>query len=55
MTNYERMKNMTIEEMTVFLDAVDPCNIPYPERHCSDYKDCYECLNEWLQKEANND
>ena len=64
MTNYERIKNMTIDEMA---DAIakgvscDPCDYcPFSKYHCDAtecYNRCYdfedsEIIQKWLESEA---
>ena len=54
MNNYERIKNMTLDEMAEFLD-MSPCN------HCADIakkikcyclKNCRKYIKQWLESES---
>ena len=53
MNNYEKIKQMTVEEMVEFIrkaDCKNACNF-YETVDCS----CYECsdgIREWLEKEC---
>lgn len=53
-TNYERIKNMTVEEMAELFDEYITCrNCPasdFCERHSVDY--CSTILEQWLQSES---
>lgn len=53
MTNYERVKSMTAEEMALNLmggRAFCPYNTFYEMRFCSD--SCSKCISNWLEKEC---
>ena len=50
MTNYEKIKNMTIEEMAEIFCVIDfDVN-----KKCSE-NDCTTCAKEWLKAEAKED
>ncbi len=57
MTNYEKIKNMSVEEMAEKIDkknSCDACPIKHTD-YCSamDYfSKCYDCIVEWLNKEV---
>ena len=49
MTNYERIKNMSVEEMAEFLnEASNCCLVP---TDCIT-ESCTECLKQWLESEV---
>ena len=53
MTNYERIKNMTVEEMAKFIQSVEQYEIEY-NGFCDlcESKDCInECIKQWLESE----
>ncbi|MCH5210417.1 MAG: hypothetical protein J1F01_05570 [Oscillospiraceae bacterium] len=56
-TNYDRIKNMSIEEMGAFLYSVTDCHSCPARRRCadrdwSDLRTCTSTLLEWLESEA---
>ena len=50
LTNYDKIRNMTLDEMAEFLDTPDCyyCKV----ENCDDYDDCKEALIKWLQQES---
>lgn len=56
MTNYERIKNMTVEEMIDFLDKVEMGDLDYSLTFCNMCKGQYDCQNDcmrkWLESEV---
>jgi len=51
MTNYEYIKNMSVEEMAVMIMCPNEfAAAEIPRDHC-DKKSCCECCLEWLQAE----
>ena len=54
MTNYEKIQTKDIKELANFYDEHNVCpNIP--DIDCFDYKNCQECLLDWLNREADED
>lgn len=54
MTNYEKIKNMSVEEMAKFMDI----HSNYPCRHCIGCEsniDCEQGIRKWLESEAENE
>lgn len=55
-TNYERIKNMTVEEMTEFITSIVYCGSCPMFVNCSDtitFEDkCINILKQWLQSES---
>lgn len=50
MTNFEKIKNMTVEEMAYYLcNDLPLCPLKAP--HCRDNK-CPECFKKWLESEV---
>ena len=51
MTNYERIKQMTVEEMALYfcIGGLPICPLHAP--HCKDDK-CSECFKKWLESEV---
>ena len=51
MTNYERIKQMSVEEMTSYfcIGGLPICPLHTP--HCKDDK-CPECFKKWLESEV---
>ncbi len=47
MTNFEKIKQMTVEEMVEYFSNVFCLLLS----ECK-YKDCSECIKNWLNKEA---
>ena len=54
MTNYERIKQMSVEEMASYfcIGGLPICPLHAP--HCKDDK-CPECFKKWLESEADAD
>ncbi len=60
MTNFERIKGMSVEEMTDFLDRVELGDFDYSVTFCNMCKtegnalnlDCRGCLKHWLESEC---
>lgn len=55
MTNYERIKGMSVEEMAVVLSKM--CKIAEDCQHCPFYENCHEsetdyAWEQWLESEA---
>lgn len=56
MTNYDRIKNMSVEEMAIFMNA---CGHDFPP-FCDGYKrinslcdyNCLRCAEKWLESEV---
>lgn len=66
MTNYEKIKNMSIEEMVVMFDEIRHfgcyyCYFHYErerkglDRQCPYTTDCVEGYRKWLEQEVDND
>lgn len=53
MTNYERIKQMSVEEMASYfcIGGLPICPLHAP--HCKDDK-CSECFKQWLESEVND-
>lgn len=53
MTNYEKIKNMTVEEMEQFIEHTMPCGccIYVDDEHCECLK-CKEGITAWLKQEV---
>ena len=55
MNNYERIKQMSIDEMATFLDDGFGCyecsRYELNPKSCN-YNDCSICLRQWLQEEC---
>lgn len=54
MTNFEKIKAMTIEEMAQN-EMGGFFNCPYittPDKNCYDDKDCLACVKHWLESEV---
>ena len=52
MTNAERIRQMTDEELASFLYSyVEPCFL-CDKTKCGEYKDCEDARLQWLKKEA---
>lgn len=59
MTNADRIRAMTDEELAIFLDDVQKYNIYCEPIICDDCKDCmtdlcWQCWRAWLKQEAEN-
>lgn len=55
MNNYEKIKQMTVEEMAVYMDSFNVCNycnIGFEECVRTDTKPCIEANKKWLLQEA---
>ena len=59
MTNYEKIKNMTLEEMSKIIGAGNPCDFcVYNDslKNCLNSNgDCDTGTKEWLKQEVKND
>ena len=54
MTNFERIKQMTIDEMAEYI-CIELPHCPIQAMHCKD-TDCVNCFKKWLEREvAKND
>lgn len=58
MTNYEKIKSMTVDEMGKFFEDnfVFPCYLCHSD--CSSFEDsgkCYKTLKNWLKAESEED
>ena len=53
MTNFERIKQMSVEEMALYfcIGGLPICPLHAP--HCQDNK-CPECFKEWLESEVDD-
>lgn len=53
MTNFERIKQMNVEEMALYfcIGGLPICPLHAP--HCQDNK-CPECFKEWLESEVDD-
>ena len=51
MTNFERIKSMSIEEMACTLTCPHEMGMAEIECDHSDSKNCYKCCLEWLMQE----
>lgn len=56
MTNHEKIKNMTVEEMAEFFATRDPCAERQDDNGlCAYYTEgatCTDCMEGWLESEA---
>lgn len=52
MTNFEKIKNMTIEEFTSFLWSFDPCPAENDGFLCGDRNQCRKCIKKYLESEV---
>ena len=55
MTNYERIKNMSVEEMAEALDVLTPCeHCKYNHKCGQGYPDrvCEQGIKQWLESEV---
>lgn len=56
MTNFEKIKSMSIEEMIEFLSDFEVGDIDYGKGFCPsglcDSNDCDKCLEWWLNRDA---
>ena len=63
MTNYDRIKSMSVEEMARAIDEKDDCYYcPINTLHCeianderADYSECFLKIKQWLLKEVRED
>lgn len=61
MTNYEKIKNMSVEEMIDFFATADPYECPfecptcYYRSDCSSADSCRIEAKKWLESEAENE
>lgn len=51
MTNFDVIKQMTVEELGEFLNKIDCVNRVYFGK-CSDGMNCQEGITEWLKQES---
>ncbi len=60
-TNYDKIRNMSIDEMAAAIDNMDcyggildeVCLMACPEQNCNlDEKKCIDCIRRWLESEA---
>ena len=53
MTNYEKIKNMTLLQMNKLLDACGQCSTcPCDKTTCNSSNDCKEAFKKWLESEV---
>lgn len=52
MTNYERIKNMNIEEMAQYIQNEDICLVPECNVSYTTPANCYACTKKWLESES---
>jgi hypothetical protein len=53
MTNYEQIKNMSIEEMAVTIMCPNDISMTEADIKCDDYNyNCCKCIQKWLRQEA---
>ena len=50
MTNYEKIKNMTVEQMADALKRL--CPHDYGMKKCAEQSSCALCRKNWLESEA---
>lgn len=56
MTNYEKIKNMTIEEMAEWLDAhTTKCDICVYDEQSKCLETCFYGIKKWLEREADEE
>ena len=57
MTNFEKIKSMSIEEFAEFVGFNNVCDYvqDYHKEWCSKYPDCKNCIIDWLNSETNID
>ena len=53
-TNADRIRAMTDEELLAFLNERNACLLPYlrTKTECEEYSDCKQCWLDWLKQEA---
>ena len=57
MTNFEKIKNMTVEEMVEFIilkDDCECCKYADDDDACDEFE-CRDGIKAWLEQEAEND
>lgn len=54
MTNFEKIKSMTVEKMATYLCSKELPICPLQVPHCRD-DNCPECFKEWLESEVQED
>ena len=52
MTNAERIRTMTDEELLEWLDSIGNACMTDDIERCDDYETCRECWKDWLGEEA---
>lgn len=56
MTNYEKIKAMSVEEMAEFLDTyIDDCEYCFAKKVCGAEPSCFVTITKWLESEAEED
>ena len=56
MTNYKKIKNMSVKEMADFIDRNDCCDCcAYRVDGCRALIDCPEGIKKWLESEAEDE
>lgn len=52
MTNFEKIKQMSVEKLVTLLLEFDPCvaNVEF----CGDASQCKKCVKQWLESEVDN-
>lgn len=55
MTNYERIKQMSVDELADFLCYNECCYMcAFCDRLCKVDEECHEGISEWLKREASD-
>ena len=59
MTNADRIRQMTDEELFKFIAMIKSNKLHYNEQYCEccwtpDAKDCYKCIRKWLKNDVKN-
>lgn len=54
MTNYEKIKNMSAEEMAIFINDTAPCQVcAFENEKCVfENRRCYGGIKKWLESEC---
>lgn len=52
MTNYEKIKQMSVEEMSATIMCPNDCGLAEFKCGKTDSCNCYECIKQWLQQEV---
>lgn len=53
MTNFEKIKQMSIDEMAQSYRILPPCIYDIPMKHCDKFNgNCADCKKHWLESEA---